>query len=513
MAQSLAGGNFRFARAGLVCACLLSVVGSLSLPQPVHAQDQTQAQAPAPAEAQTQAPAEVQTPAPAPAETPAPAQPQPQPQDLACKKPSGAIERTICADPSLLQLDASLASVLKSALAAAPDQSIALLADQRRWRSSLARQCKKKRGDAADALYTCLAGAYRSRIAELNGVAKDAASRSAVGSCQLIADRYRDIADLHPLDTPLGAVANPDSGITLAAPLGAVNGLPSALAGWAAAQQPAFTIADELSQAVDFSSGTIEKLPNANFYSISTVGGEAQCIESVYFTVKDGQAQRAAPPPGFEDDAASCGAHRTYGTIDNTPALFEESYATGPSMESSIKVATWGTDQFTAACKVRFSYVPRFTYRLLKDWDNSCNGGYECEPMRVESYRLAKDVQRDPAGTQKKLLAGLSTEQQVEYYGAIQDAHGDQGAATVPDGLDPSTLTEESPLRLPYYNWGRLYVASLYHFTSGSQYYSDWRVKFEKIEDGRLLQVAVLSVGMTKGEVADVSITSLMPGN
>jgi len=479
MAQHLAGGNFRFARAGIVGVCLLSAIGCLLLPRPAQAQNLAQAQN----------------------------------QTLECKKTSGAIERAICADPSLGQLDASLASVLKSALAATPDQGIALTSDQRRWRSTLAKQCRKKRGDAADALYNCLAGTYRSRIAELNGLVKDAASRSAVGSCQLIADRYRDIAELHPLDTPLGAVANPDSGVTLAAPSGAINGLPAGLADWAGAQQPPFTIADELSQAVDFSSGTIDKLPNANFYSISTVRGEAQCIESVYFAVKDGQAQRAAPPPGFEDDAASCGAHRAYGTIDNTPALFEESFDAGPLMESSIKVATWGTDQFTAACKVRFSFVPRFTYRLLKDWDNSCNGGYECEPMRVESYRLAKDVQRDPAGTQKKLLAGLSTEQQVEYYGAIQDAHGDQGAASVPDGLDPSTLTEESPLRLPYFNWGRLYVASLYHYTSGSQYYSDWRVKFEKIEDGRLLQVAGVSVGMTKGEVADVSITSLMPHN
>jgi len=218
---------------------------------------------------------------------------------------------------------------------------------------------------------------------------------------------------------------------------------------------------------------------------------------------------------GFEDDASACGVHRAYGTIDNTPALFEEAYDTSPSMKSSIKVATWGTDQFAAACKLSFSFVPLFTYRMLKDWDNSCSG-YECEPMRVEAYRLAKAVQKDPTGTQRKLLGELSSDQQLEYTTAIEDANSDlaaTGDATVADGRDPSTFTEESPLRLPYFNWGQLYVASLYHFTDGSQYFSDWRVKFEKIEDGRLLPVAALSVGMTKGQVEDVSITSLMPHN
>jgi len=485
MAQHLARGNLHFARANLVWArlvwaWLLPAIGCLLLPPPAQAQAQAQALSPE------------------------------------CKKPAGAIERTICEDPSLGQLDASLASVLKSALAAAPDQGTALMSDQHRWLSTLGKQCKKKRGDPADAMSTCLDATYRSRISELSGVVKDAASRSTVASCKLIADRYRDIAELHPLDTPLGALADPDpgsgSGIVLAAPSGAMNGSLSDLVDWAGAQQPPFTIPDELAQAVDFTSGTIERLPNANFYSVSTVQGTAQCNESVYFVVKDGHAQQVVPPPGFEDDAPACGAHRIYGTIDNTPALFEERYDTGPSMESSIKVATWGADQFAAACKVRFSYAPRFTYRLLKDWENSCTG-YECEPMRVEAYRLAKAVQKDPAGTQRKSLDELSTEQQVEYYAAIQGANGDQSTAPAADGLDPSTLTEGSPLRLPYFNWGRLYVASLYHFTSGSQYYSDWRVKFEKIEDGRLLQVAILSVGMVKGEVADVSITSLMPHN
>ena len=436
-----------------------------------------------------------------------------QAQGIECKKPAAAVERTICGDPSLVELDLSLAGALKSALAATPDQGIALMSDQRRWFSALGKQCKKKRGDAAGAMSACLAGAYGARISALGGMVRDAASRSGIASCKLMADRYRDIAQHHPLDTPLAALADPGSGITLAAPLGAMNGSTSDLADWAGAQQPPFTIAEELTQALDFTSGAIEKLPNANFYSVSTVQGEAQCVQSLYFAVRDGQAQQVGPPPGFEDDAHACGVRRSYGTIDNAPALFEETNDLSPAMKSSIKVATWGTDRFAAACKVSFSFVPRFTYRMLKDWDNSCTG-YECEPMRVEAYRLAKAVQKDPVGTQRKLLDELTPDQQLEYTAAIQGASGDQTAAVAAaDNPDPSTLTEDSPLRLPYFNWGQLYVASVYHFTIGSHYFSDWGVRFEKIEDGRLLQEAVVSVGMDKGEVQDVSITSLMPGN
>jgi hypothetical protein len=79
------------------------------------------------------------------------------------------------------------------------------------------------------------------------------------------------------------------------------------------------------------------------------------------------------------------------------------------------------------------------------------------------------------------------------------------------DDRDPATLTEGSPLRLPYTGWGKLYLVSLFHFTNGAEFFSDWRVRFEKIEDGRLEPAADLAVGMDKGGVHDVSIVSLMP--
>jgi uncharacterized protein len=430
-------------------------------------------------------------------------------QGIDCKKPATAIEKTTCGNESLGQLNASLASAYKNALAAAPDRQETLGDDQSRWLSTLDKQCRGKRGDAADAMSTCLAGAFRARIYELKNAAREGTSRAGIASCKAVADRYRGIADEHPLDTPLAALAAANTGITLAAPLATFGSL-SDLVDWGHAQQPPIAIPEELTQALGFTSGKIERLQNTDFYSISTERGEAHCIESFYFTAIDGIAQQVGPPPGFEDDAAACGVRRSYGTIDSTPALLEETDDQSPSMKSTIKVASWGDAGFAASCMATFTYAPRFPYRTLRDWHNTCSA-YECEAMGVSAYQIVKAVQKNPAEARRQLMSELSQQQQLEYNQAEQDAGGDAAAdAALSPDFDLSALTENNPLRLPFTNWGHLYLVSLYHFTVGALHFSDWRVNFEKIEDGRVEQAAALSVGMVKGDVEDASATSLL---
>jgi hypothetical protein len=416
------------------------------------------------------------------------------------------VERLICEDPSLGQLNTSLASVLKDTQAALPNRADSLLADQHRWSAALDKQCIKKRAPQ-EAMSGCLADAYRARIAELNGLLKDASARSKTASCQALADRYRFVADAHPLDSPLMALAAPGSGLTLAVPVGAFKGTASDLADWGAAQPPPFTISGELTQALPSIGGNIDKLPNANLYSIDTERGDAHCVESLFFAVTDGVAQQVNPPPGFEDESPACGVRRVFGTIDSTPVLLEETYDQSPAMQSSIKVASWGADRFVAACKVSFAYTPRFPYRTLSDWSHSCTA-YECQAMQTSARQLAIAAQKSPANLQRKVLGELTPEQLQVYNDVLQTVPGESEMA---DDRDPATLTEGSPLRLPYTGWGKLYLVSLFHFTNGAEFFSDWRVRFEKIEDGRLEPAADLAVGMDKGGVHDVSIVSLMP--
>jgi hypothetical protein len=131
--------------------------------------------------------------------------------------------------------------------------------------------------------------------------------------------------------------------------------------------------------------------------------------------------------------------------------------------------------------------------------------------MGVSAYQIVKAVQKNPAEARRQLMSELSQQQQLEYNQAEQDAGGDAAAdAALSPDFDLSALTENNPLRLPFTNWGHLYLVSLYHFTVGALHFSDWRVNFEKIEDGRVEQAAALSVGMVKGDVEDASATSLL---
>ena len=72
---------------------------------------------------------------------------------------------------------------------------------------------------------------------------------------------------------------------------------------------------------------------------------------------------------------------------------------------------------------------------------------------------------------------------------------------------DPANITDVIPLRLPYVHEGRVYMASLGHFTIGWRYFADWSVKFAKLENDKLVQQAAFPVGMGKGQLEGITVT------
>lgn len=72
---------------------------------------------------------------------------------------------------------------------------------------------------------------------------------------------------------------------------------------------------------------------------------------------------------------------------------------------------------------------------------------------------------------------------------------------------DDSSLTDTSPLLIPYIDQGTMYLVGLGHFTIGWREYADWSVTFSYLKDGKLMQKAMFAVGMWKGsfEIASVN--------
>lgn len=98
-----------------------------------------------------------------------------------CAKATSKVERLICADQSLSTLDDQLAAVYRQARAIAADDAVEPKASQRTW--------MQRRNACIDV--DCVAGAYRSRIAEL----EDAIGQDL--NAEAIAGEYERSDDAH----------------------------------------------------------------------------------------------------------------------------------------------------------------------------------------------------------------------------------------------------------------------------------------------------------------------------
>jgi hypothetical protein len=338
-------------------------------------------------------------------------------------------------------------------------------------------------------------------------------------NCQKIADRYRPLASAHPGESPLKVLAtSPASGMTVTAPLIRMVDPKSELPAWANRQTLPFTLPAELTQSLfSMNYWTLEKLPDVNFYWLSSIAGTAHCYDSHYFVISNGNAEDQPAPPGFEDgEGAACGVGREFGRIDDTSVYLEENHDATPRMSSGVKVATWKDGSFRGTCTVTFSFAPRFTEQTTNAWDQlesaawkTCTGA-ECADLRQAAFDLVAAVQKDPIQAQNQWRSLLSAAQMAEYENDVNLAARDRAASgRHKKAFDPANITEEDPFLLPYVYGGRVYLASLGHFTIGWRYFADWGVTFKTLGDGKLTPQGHFAVGMIKGELDKVSVSAV----
>lgn len=107
----------------------------------------------------------------------------------------------------------------------------------------------------------------------------------------------------------------------------------------------------------------------------------------------------------------------------------------------------------------------------------------------------------EPAGFEEEGGASCGV---GRWYGSIDGRPPQE----TPAGADPDSITEEDPLRMPYVHAGQLYAVSLGHFTIGWRYFADWSVRFDAIDDGKLVRRAAFAIGMTKGPHQSLRVES-----
>ncbi len=438
-----------------------------------------------------------------------------QAQSFDCAKASKPVERLICGEPALAALDGALGAEVKKALAAVPANRHALLADARRWLAERDKRCPVPAAalTAADRsrAASCLTAAYRERIAALRSAPASIAAPGGGGKalCQQFANDYKAHRKIEDDRSPLTILSTaPGTPVTLAKPVLELTGAGDAeaqAAEWAQGRQPPFVFSPAVLKDFAGTPGiqSIERLPGTDFYAASAIQGTALCYASVFFEVKNGRAEPAAGPGGWDgQDADNCGVWRTFGTIGKAKAAFEESHSFTPALTSSVSVTPWEHGRFGAACTASFTFAPHFEARVSPGSaaEESCDG-VGCEELRQAALRLAQRVQSDIAGVEKAEAARLTPSQRKDYetLKSLAGQAGEAGAPQTQETANADSLLDTAPLLLPLVHNGQVYLASIGHVTLGWRTYADWSVKLDRLQDGKAQARASFAIGMKRG--------------
>jgi uncharacterized protein len=413
-------------------------------------------------------------------------------QSFDCNKAATRIEHAICDDNQLRTLDDALSHGLKAALATAPDRRQLLLADQRRW---LAYRDKKCRGESA--LDQCLVPLYYARVAHLQ-----AAATASAAICLKVADRHwsptQGFSTRSPENSAQAQFQWSDDAI-------------SQLHQWANAQKPPFGISQALSDALQKLAdetgtiGSLDKMPGRELYSMTLEQGSAHCLTSQFFAVEAGVARPVKSPDLLDDlPGASCGAARGFMRIDGSPALVQNRSDQTPSMSTTEVIVTWDESLSSSGCVLEFSYAPRFGRATYYKAEEACEGRL-CGGLRTAARELVEAVQTAPMRTRERLRNRLTEAQRVEFDEAVQPLIRDRGEV---NEEDPANITDFMPLLLPYPLGGTVYVAGVGHFKPYGETFSDWSVWFQSFTAGKLAHSARFAVGMERGELENISIST-----
>jgi len=296
--------------------------------------------------------------------------------------------------------------------------------------------------------------------------------------------------------------------VTRAEPLAEFDAFsPKKLADWAKKAKPPFALSPDVTKALDeLGNGKVrlERLPGTAFHMASAVQGTAHCLVGVYFETRDGKARAAKPPGAFSrEEGEGCGVARAFGSIDGVPAAFEEEYDFGPSLQSSLALSRWDKDRFVVSCRVRFGFEPRFDpHRSLNAWEQSCTGP-DCEALRQKALALVEAVEKDPLAAQKQAHeTALAEAEQLNSGRLVRRVETELDAP--PQGVDnphnPASYKDQTPLTLPVIHAGKLYQASIGHFTIGWRIFGDWSLKLVPAVAGQGEEMS-FAIGMSRGKL------------
>jgi hypothetical protein len=318
--------------------------------------------------------------------------------------------------------------------------------------------------------------------------------------CQVIADRYRPLANSHPGEAPLNVLAaSPTSGLQLASTAAAANLRSADLGAWAAAQKPPFSISPALLEAVhqyqeEGGTAKLTKATGIPFFSFSGIQGSMGCSFSQSFVVRGGVAL-PSDTPGEPGEEGACNTGAVYGTIDATPVAMIQKYDWHPGMTASIDLWNWNGEAFDYECTVHLTYKPHFSEKTLNTWGETCEGG-DCGELRRASFKLAEAAEADPQQLRDRSLGRVSAKQKKQFDAMEQLFDADR--------REPSS---NDAFSIPVVFHDHLYLASIGHYAIGWRDYADWSLLFAELEDGKLIRRGEFSIGTWKGDLVKVSVT------
>ncbi len=440
-----------------------------------------------------------------------------------CRKAATPVERLLCADAALGTLDAKLADALRRALSRPGADRDATLAAQRRWLARRDEDCpvaEKPDDDARAQIVNCLANSYKRQVEVLSF------PETPGGICLKIVDRLRGLVETGSRDA--GAKSTPgDSlldfltqtsagGVSVSKPLFDVDDATNA-AQWkarVARLRPSFTLDDKLLKALTgdtMGALSLYRLPGSSIYAANSIQGTAACNDTTFFDAAGGRARRVDGPASFEaDDGGGCGVRREFGAIDGAASIIEDSSDYSPSMSSSLSITRRAGDRWAPTCEIEFRFAPRFMPgKTLNDWIEPADAckGEACADLLAAAAGLAEATQKQGPGIEASALGALTPAQREAYAALKKNADPpapDDDAGSAKTG--PDDFTDGHPVLAPLVARGKVYLASVGHFTIGWRLFADWKVALQEADGDALKDAGQFAIGMGRGQLLDAQV-------
>jgi uncharacterized protein YecT (DUF1311 family) len=402
-----------------------------------------------------------------------------------CDKPATRVDKAICRDLDVREIDSQLTRGLQQAIAAHPDKQDEILFDQRLWLAELDGRC----APYAPKMQKCLLEVYHARLTGLGQpLSSTPPANPDLAVCNTLLERYRPLAKAHSGEAPAGVLEQ--SGTTGFKRVRSTQDIHDGaeLISWGKRQKPSIAISPEVFASVDEAgaeAGTLQKAPGLPFFVLRRSEGRLFCDSSVFFLVQNGVAVSSEKPFNGADE--DCRYPGDLASLDSVPLYVRENDDNRPGMTASLDIAIWRADHFQEACTLSLSYLPKVTATTAIGFTDRCDGG-GCDDMQKAAFVL---VRKKASGdlSPDDLLEQL-TDKQREVYQAEETL------------LKDVTDTDDDDVALvPYIRLGDVYIVKLADIFNGVADYADQVVKFWRLDGGKLVEAAVFGIGVDKGEL------------